>query len=169
MNEVERIIRICDDLNLRPGEWVLNGSGVLALHGIERGRPMGDMDIFCSTEQWIELLTCNHPWRDSSRRWNIFTTNGCDPRRMCDPPYLYATFYGLEVNIFQSWRQRPHERGMGDMFIPDYIAAAELVQSVPCAPLGFIISWKLSTGRTKDLTDVLAIRRHLKLPEQTEA
>jgi hypothetical protein len=168
MNEVERIHAISGDLGLREGEWIWNGSGVLALHRIDRGRAMGDGDIFCSTEQWFDLYTGKHPTKDHVH-WQVFTTCGKDPRRMCDPPFLYATMYGLEVNIFHSWRQRPHERGMGDMYIPDYIAAAEEVEGLPCAPLGFIIAWKLSTGRTKDLTDVLAIRKHLNLPERLEA
>jgi hypothetical protein len=177
VNEVERIKRICRDLNLPDKQWILNGSGVLALHGIDRGRPMGDMDVFCTTEAWFrmlrreELLIDDAPGGQLGRyvSWNVFTTDGRDPRRMCDPPYLYAEMYGLEVNIFFSWRERPHERGAGDMYIPDYIAAAEIVDGIPCAPLGFLISWKLTTGRTKDLTDVIAIREHLQLPERTEA
>lgn len=138
---------------------------------------MGDMDVFCTTEAWFDLLQRRNPsylvddrsYLRTLVKWKVFNTDGRDLIRMCDPPYLYAEMYDLEVNIFYDWRQRPEENGAGDMYIPHYIKAAEIVEGIPCAPLGFIISWKLSTGRTKDLTDVIAIRKHLAIPERTEA
>jgi hypothetical protein len=32
------------------------GLGVMCLHGIERDRPMGDVDIFVATRVWFDLL-----------------------------------------------------------------------------------------------------------------
>jgi hypothetical protein len=175
--ECERIHKIWRALNLSPGRSILNGSGVLALHGIERGRPMGDLDVFTTTEDWFYLLRGDSRVTyidDFSRnrhtvRWGVFTTKGADQRRMCDPPYLYADMFGLPVNIFYDWRQRPDEQHMGEIHVPSYIKAAQVVDGIPCTPLGFLISWKLSTGRDKDLTDVLAIRNHLQLKERSEA
>lgn len=175
-HECERIHKIWNALALPDGQGMLNGSGVLALHGIERGRPMGDMDVFTTTQAWFDILNGRNQTRMADGPpghrlvdWHVFTTEGRDPRRQCDPPYLYATMYGLEVNIFYSWRQRPDDDGAGDMYTPHYLRAAEVVDGIPCAPIGFIIHWKLTTGRTKDLTDVIAMRSHFCLPEQTEA
>lgn len=137
---------------------------------------MGDMDIFTTTQAWFELYRRRPVYTvdDISHLrtlvdWRVFTTVGRDLRRMCDPPYLYAEMYGLEVNIFFGWRQRPEENGAGDIYVPHWIKAAEIVGGIPCVPIGFTINWKLSTGRSKDLTDVLAIRQHMNLPERSEA
>jgi hypothetical protein len=160
-HEKPRLIRVLEDLDLPEGQWVLSGSGVMCLHGIERDRPMGDVDIFLATRTWfryyheglVGLLdpnTQNHPWK-------VFTTDPDDPDRRCDPPYLYKEMHGIEVNIFSSWRLR----GIGDINASELIRDAEMVEGWPCASLEFLLSWKDEVGRAKDTKDIEVLKKHL--------
>jgi hypothetical protein len=45
---------VCENV-LKPGNWVLAGSGVMVLEGLERERPMGDVDIFMATRDWFDI------------------------------------------------------------------------------------------------------------------
>jgi hypothetical protein len=149
MNERTRLERILCDLNLPEGQWVINGSGVMVLHGIERPKPMGDLDIFCTTRLWFDLL--------AEGSWKVWTTGPEDPRRCCDPPYLYRDMYGLEVNIFHGWRRRE----VGNFDPAFYIYNAEKVAGWPCAPLQFLLDWKQEVGRAKDVDDIRILTGHL--------
>lgn len=167
MNEVERIYAICEELNLPDDQWVLNGSAVLALHGINRGRPMGDMDVFCSTEAWFNFYhnmivgIIHYPLET----WKLVLPDGDNAEERCDPPFLRRFIHGLEVDLYFQWRRR--ENGPDDYDPRRYIEAAEHVgdirygSALPCVPLGFIIGWKLGMNRDKDLRDVIAIRDYL--------
>jgi hypothetical protein len=104
-HEKQRLLKVIADLNLPEGQWFLSGSGVLVMHGIDRGRPMGDVDIFLATRPWFELLGSSL-FDYNRQNWNVFTTNPEDPKRRVDPPYLYKEMHGIEVNIFFNWRHR---------------------------------------------------------------
>jgi len=154
MTEKERLDKILLHLNLPEGQWVLSGSGVMELHGIERERPMGDIDIFVATRTWMNLLTDNLFSPDG---WNVFTTDPDDPKRRSDPPYLYRVLDGIEVNIFHSWRKR----GVGDIDVAFWLNNTEKVRGWPCIPLQFLVDWKEQTGRAKDQTDIERIKKFL--------
>lgn len=169
MNEAERVHKILTDLNLPDGQWTLTGSGVLILHGItaeQRGKPMGDLDIFVSTMLWFKLYSREHEvWAKDGGHprpifWDLFLTSGSDPKRRCDPPYLYETFYGLEVNIFSSWRVR----GIGDIDVNNWIHNAQKVAGWPCVPLQYLYDWKDKVGRDKDAVDVEILRSRVPFP-----
>jgi hypothetical protein len=160
VTEKGRLIRILRELNLPRGQWILSGSGVMCLHGIERDRPMGDIDIFCSTRLWFDLYHSGlvgiiHEHGESP--WRIFTTDPTDPKRCVDPPYLYKKIYDIEVNIFFSWRKR----SVGDIDVGFWIANAQEVDGIPCIPIQFLLDWKEEVGRAKDATDIVAIRHYL--------
>lgn len=159
MNRVEfergRLVRIIDRLNLERGQWALCGSGVMLMHRIDRGRAMGDVDIFVATRQWMEMV--HGSIVGTGLDWKVFTTDPSDPRRRCDPPYLYRHIDGIEVNVFFEWRKR----GIGDIDVNDMIRNAEMVDGVPCAPLDFLLRWKEEVGREKDTSDIMLLRSHL--------
>lgn len=158
--EVSRVSRILRCLNFPVNEFFINGSGVLRMHGIDNGRPMGDLDIFCTTALWIELLQKRvHP-AVGNFDWEVVVPPRFDPKRRCDPAILRTTYEGLTVDVFCDWRRRG---GLGDFDVNFYMTNAEIVRGWPCVPLQFIMDWKLGYGRNKDLTDVIAIRRHLRI------
>lgn len=145
MNERERVITIMRQLRLPPSQYVINGSGAMILQGITaemRGKPMGDLDIFCATRLWMDLY--------DSGEYGVFTTDPEDPKRRCDPPYLITNLYDLEVNIFSAWRVRH----VGDLDVNWYVLNSVVIDGVPTVPLQLILDWKREVGRAKDVRDV---------------
>jgi hypothetical protein len=155
MTERERILRICQDLPLwdwPKDEWFINGSGSMIMHGItaeQRGKPMGDLDIFVATDLWFDLYHMG--------AWTLYTTDPADPRRRSDPPLLRRTILDLDVDVFQSWRVRH----IGDFDVAFYMNNSVIVDDVPCVPLQFILDWKCEVGRAKDVRDVAILERWL--------
>lgn len=160
--EQARLEQILTDLGLPEWRYTLAGSGVMVLHGIERSKEMGDVDIFCDTRLWFDIMSGSRSWHDqhgSVIDWRVFTTDPDDDKRRCDPPYLFANFYGLEVNIFYHWRRRL----IGDIDVATWILNSEKVGEGrwPCVPLQMLLDWKEQIGRDKDQMDIEAIKRHL--------
>lgn len=145
MTERERLVAILTELELPAGQWVLAGSGSLVIRGIERPRPMGDVDIFIATRTWFMM--------EHTRTWSVFTTDPNDRKRRCDPPYLFKELYDLEVNVFGSWRLRSN----GNIDAAWWIHNAEDVDGWPCVPLQLLLDWKRSEGRAKDVDDIKII------------
>lgn len=155
--EAERIHRIMDVLALPPGQFMLSGSAVMVLHGIQRHKPMGDLDVFLAARPWMELACIQTKEVSVHGVWRVWTTDPADPLCAYDPPYLIRELFGLEVNVFPWWRRR----GVGDIDVAFWAANAETVAGLPCVPLGLLLDWKVQLGRDKDLRDILAIREHL--------
>jgi hypothetical protein len=155
MTEKERIKRIAADLELIEGQWTLSGSGILIMHDIQRAKPMGDVDIFVSTRLWMDILLAS--LHGFGRKWGVFTPDPDDTAARCDPPFLYADMYGIEVNIFSSWRRR----GVGDLDVAWLIHNAKHVDGIPCYDLQFILDWKRETGRAKDVDDIRILEEYL--------
>lgn len=153
MDERERIIRICKSLPVwewSRDQWFVNGSGSMIMHGItaeERGKPMGDLDIFVATRRWFELYRSNS--------WALHTMDPSDPTRRQDPPFLRRQIYDLDVDVFQSWRVRH----VGDFDVAFYMLNSVVVDGVPCAPLQFLLDWKREVGRAKDQVDIEVLKR----------
>lgn len=152
MTAYECITRILNELALPPSQYMVNGSGAMILQGItekERGRPVGDLDIFCATRLWFDLLYGN-----GKNVWQLVTPSPDDPDRRCDPPILRAFMYELEINVFSAWRWRTY----GNFDVNGIIRNATLVDGrYPCAHLNFILAWKREVRRKKDLEDVEVI------------
>ena len=160
--ERARIHRIMDELDLPAGQFVLSGSAPIVLAGIQRGKPMGDLDVFLATRPWVAMLLSaakTAAWRGGldGASWEVWTTDPTDPMTRCDPPYLHRIVCGLEVNIFSSWRVR----GIADINAAEMIEEAETVDGLPCIPLELIYGWKLELGRSKDIDDLALLRDHL--------
>lgn len=156
MTSRERIVRILTDLHLPPSQYMINGSGSMILQGIteeERGRPVGDLDIFCATRLWFDLWNCPGPFQ-----WQLVTPNPDDPRTRCDPPILRLFMYELEIDVFHSWRFRRQ----GNFDVNGIIANSILVDGCwSCATLEFILAWKREYTRPKDITDIKVLERKL--------
>lgn len=162
MTSRERITRILSELQLPASNYMINGSGSMILQGIteeERGRPVGDLDIFCATRLWFDLWSYRHNNKTSeSLRWQLVTPNPDDSRRRCDPPILRTFMYGLEIDVFHSWRWRTY----GNFDVNGIIANSVLVENRwPCAKLEFILAWKREVQRDKDLADIKVLERRL--------
>lgn len=163
MTEQERVIRICKELAINPYHYVVMGSGSMIMHGIteiDRGKPMGDLDIFCATEVWFNFYHSGLVGiieEGSESPWQLFTPNADDTTERCDPPYLYRTMYGLPVHVFFSWRHRAR----GNLDIAWHIYNSKLIAGIPVSDLQYVLDWKQETGRAKDLQDITAIRNYL--------
>ncbi len=128
----------------------------MILHGIER--VPRDLDVFCATQTWFSLYTSAHSGSARDVEWNLFTTDPDDSKRRCDPPYLYRTIDGLEVNVFHDWRKR----GIGEINVAFWIHNAVERAGWPCIPLDFLLTWKEEVGREKDVKDIELIRSFLR-------
>jgi hypothetical protein len=147
MHDRDRIKKIAEELNIPAERWVLGGSGVMVMHGIER--KMRDVDIFTSTATWFGLF--------GTGDWDVFVTDPDDPQRRCDPPYLYRVMHDIEVNIFFNWRRR----GRGDIDVAFWVHNTEMIDGIPCLPLQFLLDWKMEVGRAKDIDDISALKEFL--------
>ena len=159
--EKPRLLKILSELDLPEGQWLLSGSGAMVMHGIERGRPMGDVDIFVATRVWFELYHRDFfngtmqgvRLEDGRKRWQIWTTHSEDVAARCDPPYLVKEMHGIEVNIFHSWRQRD----VGNIDVAFWMLNADVVDGIPCVPMQFLLDWKEQFGRAKDRDDIATL------------
>jgi hypothetical protein len=172
LREAQIVQRVAGYLALPHGEYFFNGSSVLALHGINRDRPMGDIDIFVTTALWFDLLEKSGYTRTTrlspstlaqeEGRWWVIQPDRKDFKRRIDPPILRTYLFGITVDIFLNWRKRG---GPGDFDPALYLLNTERINGLPCAPLQLIMDWKLGAGRSKDLLDVVAIREYLGFEE----
>lgn len=153
MNEYQRLLHATNQLGLSPDSYVLAGSAVMFLHGIEREKPMGDLDVYVATRTWFEM--------EKDKRWEVWTPNPAQAVCRCDPPYLKREIGDLEVNVFFQWRRR----GIGDIDTNLWLQNAEVVRGLRCVPLAMVLHWKEEMGRAKDLTDILLIRDFLLMDE----
>lgn len=133
----------------------------MILQGIteeERGRPVGDLDIFCATRLWFDLWSYRHKIDNPSLFWQLVTPNPADPRSRCDPPILRVFMYELEVDVFHSWRFRRQ----GNFDVNGIIDNAVLIDGRwPCATLEFILAWKREYVRPKDISDIKILEQRL--------
>lgn len=136
----------------RPGEWVIQGSTVMYLHGIRR--VVGDIDIFVSRPTWDALI---------ERGWDC--VQAADDYIHCDDPpiaRLYIPEHELHVDAWYEWDKRHNfERDI----VSDGIASMELVQGYPCMSLQLLMSWKKWLGgvgaHPKHAADAASISSYL--------
>lgn len=165
--ERQRIIDICDNMHFPPDEYIVVSSGSMIMHGItqeERGKPMGDLDIFCTTSLWFHLTNqVSFSETDDERlllrkeQWNIVVPNPRDKTRRADPPILRRMLYGLNVDVFFNWRTRPK----GNLDVNFLLNQAIFINDIPCVPMQHVYDWKCEVGRAKDQRDIEILRtRH---------
>lgn len=145
MNERERVIRIWQELFLDPTQCVINGSGSMVLQEVPRPRPMGDLDIFCTTRLWFQVLGRHDGWRldtPDPSNWSV----------CCAAPVLRRDMHGLRVDMYFDNFSPSGKLGT---FQPALcMRNAVRVQGIPCVPLPLVLAWKREVGRQKDLDDV---------------
>lgn len=150
-SERAKIEHACRVLSLPKGRWMLGGSGPLVLHGIEREKPLGDIDIFVDTAVWMRLMR----WPKSGLELILPEDT---PATRNDPAMLRTKLYDLTVDIGYAWRRR----NVADIDLNFWMNNVEMVRGIPCAPLQFILDWKRRRGQAKDLGDVRAIETYMK-------
>lgn len=157
MRDRTRLLKILHFLkpSLPDGQWFINGSGALSLAMIDNGRPMGDLDIFVATYQWFKIANQRDNVYQDKAVWRLKTPDPNDPEARHDPPYLTQEIFGLNVDIFFTWRTR----FIADLDCNYCTANAEIIAGYPCAPLDKIIEWKSQKLRGKDAQDIAAIQR----------
>jgi hypothetical protein len=152
-----KVKHIITELHIPHGRFVLAGSGVMVMHGMDR-EPR-DLDIFTTTRQWFGMMK-ELTWAAGgtlTSLWNLWTPEPDDHVARCDPPYLYRRMHDLDVTVYFHWRQR----GVGDIDGNFWIHNAEVVDGIPCLPLPMLLAWKESMGRAKDAVDIVSIRGFL--------
>lgn len=167
MTDRETIMAVVKDLDLPEGQWFLSGSGAMCLAGLRDHKPIGDIDIFCATRVWFNLMATNFYGVDVGLKlpeetavvpvpvWGVYTTDPEDPETRCDPPYLYRTMHGIEVNVFSSWRIR----NVGNIDVNNEILRSQEINGVPCISLEFLYNWKVEVQREKDQEDIAVFER----------
>jgi hypothetical protein len=130
-------------------DLVLFGSIVLYLHGIDNGRPTGDVDAFVDWTVWWTLA--DHEVGQVVRP------------RAGDPPILELDGGFVPIHLFYDWTGRDREwLNAGRCF-----ELAETVRGWPCIPLDEVVRHKeLSSSQEDDETqekhrhDLRAIAEH---------
>lgn len=159
--------RILEESPYLLGNYVLCGSSVIVLHGLQRTRPMGDLDIFCSTRTWFALMSrpgvdefvgAYQGTYEQRKLWEVVTTDPDDPESRCDPPYLKRKMFGLEVNIFCSWRTRT----WGNIDINWLVRVGSQVDGLMCTPIDYLYDWKIEARQDKDVDDIRLLCKYLK-------
>lgn len=148
MNDRERLVKVLEELDLPTGQYVISGSAVMVLHGLERPRPMGDLDIFCATRLFFNMLLSGG--YSEGTNWALWTPDPNDRASCCDPAKLYKSYHGLQVDIMSDWRHRP----VRNIDVAWWIYNAENVDGWPCLSLQLLLDWKVSLGRAKDRQDI---------------
>jgi hypothetical protein len=122
-------------LNLPLGQYVVFGGGPLMAHGI---RDTADVDLFVTPELY-----------------QVLKADGWEEKELGGPHgglYLVSGIYEAD----DTWHY-----GDYDPTPETIIAAANMIQGVPFAPLAEVLKWKRAFGRPKDVADVELIERHI--------
>jgi hypothetical protein len=127
------IVSKVKSLNLPIGQYIIFGSGPLAVHGIRDAR---DIDLFVTTDLYKQLEA--EGWQE--KEWS-------------DGGYYLAK------DIFQaddSWHYGDYNPAPEEI-----IARSEIFDGVPFACLTDVLEWKRAFGRPKDLIDIELIEKYL--------
>lgn len=128
------IVAKVKELDLPYGQYVVFGSGPLAVHGIRETR---DVDLFVTTELYSQLK--DQGWEE--KEWELGGT------------YLSKDIYEVDDSwSYGNYNPKPEE----------IIAIAEIHKGVPFAPLTEVLKWKQAFGRPKDLEDIELIQAYQK-------
>jgi hypothetical protein len=145
MNAQEHIVSLLRELNLPIEQYVVTGSGTLALRNL---RPIRDLDVIVRKRLWKKL--------EADPEWVLVGPDPDDPERKNNPPHLERTVGGVLVNIFQDYK---HAGFFVDaqyhLENPEWVSADN--QMWPTVSLNHIHQWKIRAGRTKDIHDVQLI------------
>lgn len=111
-------------INLPLGDHAIFGSGPLLAHGIIES--VADIDVIARGAAW------QHGLEKGSLVY------------LAEHKVTVCSFFGGLVTVGRSW-------AYGDFDVDELIDSAELVDGLPCVPLEFVISYKQTAGRPKDM------------------
>lgn len=149
MSARDHIVRLLRELNLPIEQYVIGGSGVLALRNL---RPIRDLDLFVRPRLYRSL--------QGNGDWMEICQDPDDPIRKDDPPYLERIVQGIHVNAFHDWKHRGFQVDVQyHLDNPEWISADN--QMWPTVSLNHILQWKIATARPKDKHDVQLIEAYL--------
>lgn len=127
----------------------------MAWHGIDRGKQIGDIDLFVTTDIWFEMKL--------NQEWNSFIPREIAHRRF-DPPYLYQLFpWDLEgkdvmaVNVFFDWRERDH----ANISMMELFETSHPIDYLRVCDMDWLLNWKREANRGKDGKDIVLIENFL--------
>ena len=129
MNIINRI----KSLNLPPNQFVVFGSGPMAIHGL---RESEDVDLLVTDELYKNLK--NLDWKEQA------SIDG--GKRLVN-----GNFEAYKRWDFGKYSPSPEE----------IIAVAEFHDDIPFAPLIEVLKWKRASGRPKDLEDIKLIEEYM--------
>jgi hypothetical protein len=130
----EEIIRKIKELKLPEGEYIVFGSGPLAVNGI---RETNDIDLLLSQNLFKQLKTSG--WKEK-----VFPSGD-----------IFITYEECEGG--SDWKY-----GSYNPTLEELLKTADYFDGVPFANLEEVIKWKTEFGREKDLKDVELIKKYLK-------
>lgn len=146
---------IIDEHGLLYKDYVVAGSAAMAVHGLDRGKQIGDIDLFLTTDAWFDMLR--------NDEWNCFVPREIDHRRH-DPPYLYQLFpWDLDgadvmaINVFFAWRERDH----ANISVIELFETAEQIEGLTVCNMDWLLGWKREANRGKDGADIKLLERFL--------
>lgn len=153
MGRIER-----DNPGAHSGNLVVSGSGSMVMHGIDRGKTIGDIDIFTTTEMWLRM--------HDSPQWLTYAPSTLDHERRFDPAFLYQKVSfnlprtenrggvdTMDVNVFSDWRLRD----WGNITLVDLFGESVEIDRVRCVGMEWLLAWKRSVERPKDMADIKLI------------
>lgn len=128
---------------------VVAGSASMVMHRLDRGKQIGDIDLFVTTETWFRM--------QQSGLWSSYITSDRDDKRRHDPPFLYRKFRWsiegvdtMEVNVFFEWRTRE----WGNIDVKTLFEEAREIDKILCVSMPWLLEWKQGVQRPKDLPDI---------------
>lgn len=149
MNAREHIVGLLRELNLPIEQYVITGSGVLAIRNL---RPIRDLDIIVRKRLFKHLAEHDE--------WMLVGPDPDDPVRKDLAPYLTKELQGIRVNVYHDYK---HAGFLVDVQYhlenQEWVSAEN--QMWPCIALNHILQWKIQVGRAKDRHDVQLINDYL--------
>ncbi len=130
------IVKEVKALKLAFGEYVVVGSGPLAIRGI---RPAHDIDLMVT-----------------QKVYNTFKRLGWKEEHFPETERPWVLFHG-SFDISTSWSVNDYRPTFEQL-----LKSADSIEGVPFANLKDVLQWKKTCGRDKDLKDVALIETYLK-------
>lgn len=127
-------------LGLPLGQYVVFGGGPLAAHGI---RSTTDVDLFVTSALYERLKLAG--WEEK------------DVQAPGEGRYLAQGIYDAAC----TWHYREYNPAPEEL-----IAAADIIQGLPFAPLAEVLKWKRAFGRAKDLADIALIEEFMTITDR---
>ena len=119
-------------LQLRRDDYAVFGSGPLVVRGVIEAT--NDLDVLCRGEAWETVCRLAPPQHD--RQWDV----------------ELVSLYDDRLTFGTTW-------AIGEVSTNDVIDTAEIIEGLPFAKLEYVVEYKTTSGRPKDLAHLAALAR----------